>query len=283
MRTSSAGKRRCSTVLVGQEHWDYWRERLGGDLPVLNLPVDHPRPRVATSHGATHRFRLPDPLAGRLRELSRTEEATLFTVCLAAFATLLYRYTGDPDILVGSGTSGRNQAEFASVVGYFVNMVVMRNDLRGNPSFRELLDRTRETVLGALRHQDFPFSLLVERLRPDRDLSRSPIFQVGFGWQRPQRFEEVAEMWSAADASVTFEWADLKLQSFPLAQQEGQFDLTLEILESRSALSGFVKYNTDLFDAATITPPDEAFPEPAGGDRRRSQPADWGAGTAVPG
>ena len=237
---------------AGEQHWEYWRDRLRGELPALNLATDRPRPRVQTLRGATHRFRIPDLLAERLRELARREGATRFTVCLAAFAALLHRYTGDPEILVGSGTSGRNQARFASAVGYFVNMVVMRADLRGGPTFRQLLGRIRETVLGALQHQDYPFSLLVERLRPARDLSRSPIFQVAFGWQRPQRFQEVADMWSAADTSATFDWADLRLQPFPLDQQEGQFDLALEILESPRSLSGFLKYNTDLFDAATI-------------------------------
>src|SRR5262249_25627930 len=157
----------------------------------------------------------------RLAALARSEGVTLYMMLLAGFQVLLHRYSGQEDILVGSPTTGRSQTEFAGIVGYFVNPVVMRADFRGNPAFNEFLNQVRRVVLGALAHQDFPFPLLVERLHPRRDPSRTPIFQVFFVLQRPQQSPEVADLLEPGGKT-----GESNLMPFRMPQMEGQFDLT---------------------------------------------------------
>jgi len=238
---------------AGEQLWAYWREQLAGELPVINLPTDRPRSPVQTYQGASHSFRLTEELAQRLKGLAQAEKATLYMTLLAAFQVLLYRYTGQEDILVGSPTFGRTQREFAEIVGYLVNPVVLRANLSGNPTFQAFLGQVRQTVLGAIAHQDYPFPLLVERLQPNRDPTRSPIFQVSFALQKPQQFEEVVELFAPSETASQVNWGELKLEPFEIPQQEGQFDLTLEMIEARESLFGVFKYNTDLFEADTIT------------------------------
>src|SRR5262249_5143445 len=150
----------------GEHLWAYWKEKLAGELPMLSLPTDRPRPPVQTYRGASHSFPLSDRLTKRLRALAATEKVTLYMIVLAAFKTLLYRYTHQDDILVGTPMLGRSRADLERIVGYLVNPTVLRTNLAGNPTFRALLGRVRHTVVGALDHQDFPFALLVERLQP---------------------------------------------------------------------------------------------------------------------
>jgi amino acid adenylation domain-containing protein len=238
---------------AGERLWAYWGEQLAGKLPVLNLPTDRPRSPVQTYQGASHNFRLTEELTQRLKELAQAEKVTLYMTLLAAFQVLLYRYTAQEDILVGSPAFGRTQREFAEVVGYFVNPVVLRANLAGNPTFQAFLSQVRQTVLGAIAHQDYPFPLLVERLQPNRDPSRSPIFQVLFALQKPQQFEEVVELFAPSETASQVNWGGLKLEPFEIPQQEGQFDLTLEMIEAGESLFGVFKYNTDLFEADTIT------------------------------
>ncbi|MGK7875115.1 MAG: condensation domain-containing protein, partial [Xenococcaceae cyanobacterium] len=230
----------------GEKLWNYWQQKLSGELPSLNLPTDRPRPPVQTYNGATHEFKLSPKLSEQLMELSQKEGVTLYTTLLAAFQVLLYRYTGVEDILVGCPTSGRTKPEFEPIVGYFVNLIVMRGDLSGNPSFQEFLKRVSQTVLSALRHQDFPFALLVERLQPQRDLSRSPIFQTTFMYQdRRRQFQGREQSWLGKNSAI-------KVEHFHIPQQEGQFDLDVEILQESSSLGVMFKYNTDLFNEQTI-------------------------------
>ncbi|MFV1966025.1 MAG: amino acid adenylation domain-containing protein, partial [Pirellulaceae bacterium] len=236
----------------GDAHWDYWRKQLRGDLPLLNLPTDRPRPPVQTDHGASLPFALPQTLTERLRCCARHEGATLYTILLAAFQVLLHRHTGQDDILVGSPAGGRNRAEFKDLVGFFVNPIVLRADLSGDPTFRDYLGRVRRVVLAALDHQDLPFPLLVERLKADRDLSRPPLFQVLFALQRPQMAAAVEQLVAPSQPEARIEWGDLILEPFEIPQQEGQFDLSLEMVETTQSLSGVFKYNTDLFDGATV-------------------------------
>ena len=238
---------------AGERLWAYWREQLAGELPVLNLPTDRPRLPVQTYQGASHSFRLTEELTQRLKGLAQAQKATLYMTLLAAFQVLLYRYTGQEDILVGSPTFGRTQREFAEIVGYFVNPVVLRANLAGNPTFQAFLSQVRQTVLGAIGHQDYPFPLLVEKLQADRDPTRSPIFQVLFILQKPQQFEEVVELFAPSETASQVNWGELKLEPFEIPQQEGQFDLTLEMIEAGESLFGVFKYNTDLFEADTIT------------------------------
>ena len=172
----------------GEKLWQYWEKKLGGDLPVLNLPTDKPRPPVQTYNGASVRFHLSEQLTKNLKQLAKQEKVTLYTLLLAVYNVLLYRYTGQEDILVGTPTSGRTRSEFVSLVGYFVDPVVMRANLIGNPSFSDFLSQIRHTAIAALAHQDFPFALLVERLQPDRELSHSPIFQTTFDLYNLKQF-----------------------------------------------------------------------------------------------
>jgi natural product biosynthesis luciferase-like monooxygenase protein len=237
----------------GERLWSYWHERLGGDLPLLKLPTDRARPPVQTYRGASYTFRLDQELTEHLQATAKAERATLYMILLAAFQVLLYRYTEQEEILVGSLASGRSRAEFKSIVGYFVNPLVMRADLKGNPSFREFLGQTRLTVLAALKRQDYPFPLLIERLQPSRDASRSPLFQVMFLLQRLHRLEDHnVPMFVIGEAGARMELVGHEVESFALQERIAQFELELIMVEAEGALSGVLRYNTDLFEAATV-------------------------------
>ena len=184
---------------AGERLWDYWKQQLGGTLPVLNLPTDRPRPPVQMFRGGQHDFTLDGEMARRLRALAKAEGATLYVVLLTAFELMLHYHSGQDDILVASPMVGRSRAEFEGMVGFFANPVVLRANLSGNPTFRALLGRVRETVSSALDHQDFPTLRLVQRLRPPRDLSRSPLCQTMFVLDKPHRVAEHAEPAFAGD------------------------------------------------------------------------------------
>jgi amino acid adenylation domain-containing protein/non-ribosomal peptide synthase protein (TIGR01720 family) len=257
LATSYADYVRWQTEMLesqaGQRHWSFWREQLTGELPVLDLRSDRHRPTAPTYRGSTIPLRIPEELTEQLALLARTEGATLYVVLLAAFQALLHRYTDQRDILVGCPASGRTRSEFGGVVGYFVNPLVMRADLSGNPPFREFLAQVRRRVLAALAHQDYPFPVLVERLNPKRDPSRSPLFQVAFVFQKPQRLGDTATLYAAAKTEARLDVGGLTVEPFELHQQEGQFDLTLEMIEAEGSLRGLFKYSTDLFERETIS------------------------------
>ncbi len=236
----------------GERLWTYWQQQLAGELPVLNLPTDYPRPPVQTYQGASVPFVLNKTLVQQLKELAQTEGITLYMVFLTAYQILLYRYTGQENILVGSPTLGRNQKEFAGI-GYFVNMVVLRAVLKAELTFKDFLGQTRQTVLDALDHQDYPFPLLVERLQPNRDPSYSPLFQAAFVYQNPQQFSEIVEF--ATGETNVKNLGGLELEPFgKVAWQNGKFDLILYMIESSNSLvNTSIEYNTDLFEEATIT------------------------------
>ncbi|MDH3599287.1 MAG: amino acid adenylation domain-containing protein [Candidatus Tectomicrobia bacterium] len=233
----------------GERLWGYWREQLAGVPPQLNLPTDWPRPPMQTFNGASEPVRLPTDLSQRLRALASETSATLYQLLLSAFAVLLHRYSGQDDLLVGSPAAGRTRSEFTGTVGDFVDMLVLRANRVGNPPFRAFLRQMRQTVLQALLHQDYPFRLLVERMRPRRDPSYSPLFQVAFIMDRPPR--ELAPL-LLEDAERRVEWGGLELAPFEMGQQEAQFDLDLLMIDGGDTLFGFLRYNTDLFDAGTM-------------------------------
>jgi amino acid adenylation domain-containing protein len=217
----------------------YWKQQLGGNLPVLNLPTDYPRPTVSTLRGARQTLVLPEVLRGGIKELSQQEGVTLFMILLAAFKTLLFRYTHQDDILVGSPIANRNLAEIQGMIGFFVNTLVLRSNLSGNPCFKELLKRIRRVALDAYSHQDLPFEKLVEELQPDRSLSHTPLFQVMFALQNfPMPNLEVA---------------GLNLQVQEVDTGTAKFDLTLFVEDRGRELVAIFEYNTDLFKATTIT------------------------------
>ena len=216
----------------------YWREKLGGAPPALDLPTDHARPARQDHAGARRSFTIGKHVADRLASLGREEGATLFMTLLAAFQLLLSRYSGQHDISVGTPVANRRRLELEELIGFFVNTLVMRADLSGDPSFRVLLARVRETALGAQAHQDLPFERLVEELRPVRDMSRDPLFQVMFSLQNAPKS-------AAAVSGLRFE---------PLASEgaSAKFDLTLSIAETDKGLVASIEYATALFEASTI-------------------------------
>jgi amino acid adenylation domain-containing protein len=215
----------------------YWKRQLAGPLPLLQLPTDRPRPPIQTFHGATQSLVLPPALEGSIRVFSQREGASLFMTLLAAFQTLLYRYSGQEQILVGSPVANRDQVAVEDVIGLFVNTLVLRADLSDDPSFRDLLDRVRRVVLDAYAHCDLPFEKLVEELRLERDRSRTPLFQVMFVHETISR------------ASAELPGLTLKVQEIDYAT--AKFDCTLQTLDTGDSLTAVLEYNTDLFDAAT--------------------------------
>jgi amino acid adenylation domain-containing protein len=216
----------------------YWRRQLAGAPAVLELPADRVRPAAQSYRGASLSFSLSRELSASLLQLARQENCTPFMLLLAAFNTLLHRYTGQSDIVVGTPMAGRSRAETEGLIGFFVNTLVLRTDFIGDPSFRQLLALAREASLGAAAHQDLPFEKLVEELQPERDLSRSPLFQVMFALQNV-RLEEAA-------------LSELQMEPAGEAPEIAKFDLTLFMSESAGGLGGSLEYNTDLFDSATI-------------------------------
>ena len=198
----------------GERHWEFWRTQLGGDLPALDLPTDHPRPAAQTFGGAWRHRRLSPALARRIKTLSEGHGATSFMTLLAGYHVLLHRYTGQDDLLVGCPTTGRNRAEHAALVGDFVNPVVIRARTDGNPSFADFLAQVRNTTLAAFDHQDMPFAALVERLQPRRDPSRSPIFQTMFAVQKAQgQHEKELTHFLAGESNARLEIAGLQRRS----------------------------------------------------------------------
>jgi amino acid adenylation domain-containing protein/non-ribosomal peptide synthase protein (TIGR01720 family) len=220
-----------------QQLW-YWRGHLAGAPAALDLPADRPRPPAPSHRGDRRSITLPPALAPALSDLSRREGTTLFMTLLAAFDVLLYRYTGQGDLVVGTPIAGRAQAETEGLIGFFINTLALRAEITGEMSFRALLQQVKETCLGAYAHQDMPFERLVQELVPERDLSRSPLFQVTFTLQNTPR-EALA-------------LGGLTATSLRAASDSAKFDLTLAMIEGPHGLTALFEYSTDLFDAATV-------------------------------
>lgn len=234
------------------EQKNYWLEQLKGDLHPLTLNISRPRPRVQTYQGASHYFQLPASLAQQLNSLAKSQGVTPYTLLLTAFYTLLYRHSGQEDICLASPTAGRQQAEFQRSLGYFVNPIILRANLGNNPGFSELLQRVNNTVLDGLAHQEYPFSALIEALNPKRDPSFTPLAQASFVFQKPREDEGMNAAWVPGQDGPRIRWAGLEIAQFPLDQQEGQFELELEIVDTKGSFYGIFKYNTDLFSAAQM-------------------------------
>jgi non-ribosomal peptide synthetase component F len=246
-------QREALTSPAGESSWAYWEKQLEGPLPFLDLPVARPRPPVQPSRGAQLPFQLGGDLMQRLKSLARKERATLYMLLLAAYQVLLFRYTNQETIVVGSSAACRNRAELAGLVGYLVNPLVLRGNLAGEQSFVSFLSRVRQTVLEAFAHQDYPFPLLVERLQPVRDRSRTPLFQTMFVLHKAQRPEEdFLSLLALREAAAQTRLDQLELESVSLELRAAQFELTLAIAETENRLSGAFQYNTDLFDEETL-------------------------------
>jgi amino acid adenylation domain-containing protein len=217
---------------------NYWKQQLAGAQPLLELPTDRPRPPVQTFRGGTQSFQLDRDLTQKLKRLSQQSGTTLFMTLLAAFVTLLSRYSNQSDIIVGSPIANRNRGEIESLIGFFVNTLVLRIQCAGNPSFEQLLQRVQQVALDAYAHQDVPFEQLVEVLQPERSLSYNPLFQVMFVLQNVP-----AGKLELPGLLIT----PLEIENFP-----SKFDLILSIKETEQELKGEWRYNSDLFDATTI-------------------------------
>ena len=222
-----------------EEQLSYWRTQLADAPPLLELPSDRPRPKFKTFHGADVRLSFSKSLSEDITRLSRDEGVTLFMTLFAAFSTFLYRYSGQRDILVGTPIANRNRAETESLIGFFINTLILRTRISEQMTFRELLGQVRETALEAYAHQDLPFEKLVEELHPERSLSHSPIFQVMFHLQ------------NALTEGLSL--SGLSMSPLDVETQTAKFDLLLTMVESEEGLAGRLNYNTDLFDAATVT------------------------------
>jgi amino acid adenylation domain-containing protein/non-ribosomal peptide synthase protein (TIGR01720 family) len=232
-------QRQWLTGEVLERQLAYWREKLRA-VPVLELPADRPRPAFQSFRGARRGFELSAELSGELRDLGRRENATAFMTLLAAFQLLLSRMTGQEDVAVGSPIANRTRREIEDLIGFFLNTVVLRTDLSGNPTFREMLRRTRQTSLEAYSHGELPFEKLVAELSPARDLSREPLFQVLFTFQ-------TAAAWKIAGRDL-----GLAVDPLVIETSTAKFDLTLLLWEQERSLSGSFEFSTDLFDATTI-------------------------------
>ena len=234
----SQWQRRWLQGEVLERQLSYWKRQLEGELPVLELPTDRPRPPVQTYNGAACSLMLPRELSESLKALSRKEEVTLFMILLAAYQVLLHRYSGKDDILVGTPIANRNHPGIEGLIGLFVNTLVLRTDLSGAPGFLELLGRIRETALGAYEHQDLPFEKLVEEMRPERDVSRTPMFQTMFQLRNiPKK---------------TPHFPGLEFHDFDVPVQTANFDLSVDITEEDEGLFCLFEYNTDMFDHDTV-------------------------------
>ncbi len=219
-------------------HLDYWRQQLAGAPPLLELPADFPRPAVKRYGGSHVGFALPATLLQSLRALSAREGATLFMTLLGAFQTLLWRYSGQDDMVVGTSITSRTRLELEPLIGLFINTLVLRTDLSGNPTFRQLLKRVRSVCLSAYEHQELPFEKLVEELQPERNLSYSPLYQVAFSLEHAP--------------GTGLQLADSTWEPIAWANNTSKFDLSLILVETHTALPGRFEYNTDLFTSDTI-------------------------------
>src|SRR5205085_2561700 len=223
---------------VFEELLEYWKQQLSGAQTVLDLPADKQRPALQKYRGAREPFAVPRHIAGQLQAVSRQGGATLFMTLLAAFNVLLYRYTGQQDILVGSPIANRNHVEIEGLIGFFVNTLVLRARLENDQSFLTLLRQIRETTVGAYAHQDMPFEKLVQELQPKRDMGRSPLVQVMLVLQNTPKYE--------------FELPGLKLSTFETRNRTAKFDLMLTMAEAEDGLYGEFEYDTDLFEPETV-------------------------------
>jgi amino acid adenylation domain-containing protein len=216
----------------------YWKRKLAGELPVLALPFDRPRPPLQSFRGARAKTEVPADVVEQLRDVGRTENCTLFMVLLAGLNTLFFRYTGQEDIIIGSSSANRGRIEVEPLIGFFINNLVLRCDLSGNPSFRRLLTRVRETVFEAESNQDAPFEKIVEAVQAPRSLSYSPVFQVMFNFQ--------------SFPMNALKLPGVSLSAIEMPAETTRYDINLDVQEVQGRLQLSATYNTDLFDAETV-------------------------------
>jgi amino acid adenylation domain-containing protein len=223
---------------VLEDELEHWRKELVGIAPVLELPADHPRPPVQKFEGASESYQISEQVAQRLKDLSRNEGVTMFMTMLAAFKALLYRYTGQEDLLVGAPISGRNLIETESLIGFFTNTLALRTRVSPQSSFVSLLQQVRDVMFKAYAHQELPFEKLVEELNPERSLSHTPLLQIIFGYY--------------SNRDETLDLPGVKLTPVGFKSRTAKFDLVHNVTENSGRLNGSILYNTDLFEPETI-------------------------------
>ncbi|NOX38147.1 MAG: amino acid adenylation domain-containing protein [Calditrichaeota bacterium] len=243
-------------MLAGKEGdrlFAYWKEQLSGELPMLNLPTDRPRPPVQTFRGAHMTMKLSPELSQKMKRLSEQTGATPYQILLAAFKILLHRYSQQEDIIVGTPTSGRTRPEFMQTVGYFVNPIPLRTRIDPLQPFTTYLQQVRQTVIQGLEHQDYPFPLMVEKFNPQRDPSRNPIFQVMFILQRTQQLGDMdLSSFVLGKEGARMNLGGIPLESLELEQRIAPFELTLMMAEQNEHLLADLVYNVDLYRPETI-------------------------------
>ena len=239
--------------------WTYWQKQFSGELPLVNLPTDRPRPPSQSYEGASYTFEINKELTYKLRKLGKAEGATLYMTLLSVFYVLLYRYTGQEDIIVASPIDGRSQSKFTRTVGDFTNILIIRVNLAGNIPFSELLSQVRQKVLSALNHQDYPSPLLIDRLHVNRDFNLAELFRVSLNLLPFHEMAPEYELSVSAKTKPKEDWGGLELKPFVIPQQEGQNDISFNVIDRKESLLGILKYNTDIFDATTISRMAEHF------------------------
>lgn len=237
----------------GEELLTYWMNKLSGNLPVLELPADFARPAVQTFNGKIRSLKLGRELTEKLKDLSDEHGVTMYMTLLTAFKILLHKYTGEEDVIVGTPTTGRSRSEFSDIVGYFVNPVALRSFVSRNESFADLLSQVQKTVVDALAHQDYPFYQLVEKLKPMRDASRTPIFQSMFVYQRAHVLnDEGLSSVSLGMEGDEMMFAGHPISVVPIEDQPAPFDMTWMVAEGADGLGASLTYNIDLYQEETV-------------------------------
>jgi len=237
----------------GNKLWQYWSDKLNGELPILELPSDRPRPPVQTFHGSSISFMVDRDLTDKLSLMAERYGCSLFHTLVSVYNVLLYRYTGQEDLIVGSPMIGRSKAEFTGIVGYFVNPVALRTRLSGEIKFNDLMRQVRKTVLEAISRHDYPFSLLVEKLHPERDPRHLPIFQTMFVYQKTHpTYDDRLSKFALDISGLKMNVAGLEMETLSLDKPTAAFDITLMMAETTDSIGATITYNTDLFDESTI-------------------------------
>lgn len=226
---------------------NYWKDELKGDLPVLNIFSEKPRPPIQTFNGGTVYFSIENEIAEKLKEMSKLEAATFFSVLLSSYFILLHKYSQQDEIICGIPTAGRPEQRFENVAGYFINPVSIRSDISDDPDFSTYLKRIQKKILSAISNQNIPFASVIEKLFHKRDASRTTVFQTFLGLQKIQP-AALQELFVPGNEGARINYKGIDFEEFDIEQQSGQFDITAEFSEGKKFLSGALKYNTDLFD-----------------------------------
>lgn len=249
-----------TTGKTGDRLWNYWKNELAGNLPSLDLPTDRPRPPMQTFRGDLEYVTVGPETTAKLRELSKQQRSTMFMTLMAAYHVWLYRHSRQEDLLVGTATAGRSRREFMNLVGDFVNPVVIRGDVSGNPTFNAFLAQIRRKILGAFDNQDFPLPLLVEKLAPARDPSRNPIYQTMFILQRAQAGgDRGLQSFMTGQGEGAMSFSGIEVEALEIDQHDAQFDVLLTAVEAGDTINCQFQYNTDLFDRDTVRRMAERF------------------------